>query len=261
MQTARTVKKGKSTSYFALGTQGIRFTKKSSDSEIEKIRIPVLEGGMRHGFGDSWDAGARFALIPGTIGVDAKYALTSTKQPLGIALGFGLDYTVVLNLLPFSSTEDISILDTSIPFYISRDFGEASAFYITPRFILRSFSVKYKKYVGDPETAGKTKISSIPMFGASIGVMLHWFAVEYSMISSFGGQGTSIIDQITLGVRLDVGNINHHRQFLKTRKNESDIKNTPSETDPDLSPPTSSDNDLPKKKAKNNKTSPKKAFD
>ena len=61
MQTARTVKKGKSSGYFALGFQGVRFTKKSSDSTendlqtaIEKIRIPILEGGLRHGFGDSW---------------------------------------------------------------------------------------------------------------------------------------------------------------------------------------------------------------
>ena len=172
-------------------------------------------------------------------------------------MGFGLDYTSFGGNGSLSQAK-ISILDTSVPFYISRDFGESSAFYITPRFILRSIAVKY---TGDAATAGTNKTSNIPMFGAAIGVMLDWFAAEYSMSSSFGGQATSIIDQITLGVRLDVGNVNHHSQFLKNRNNDSDIKNTPSETDPDLSSPTSSDKDLPKKKMKNTKTRPKKALD
>ncbi len=233
MQTARTTKKGKSTAYFALGSQGIRFTKKGGDANesdvqtaIEKIRVPILEGGFRHGFSESWDAGARYALIPGTIGLDTKYALNGLSTPFGTAVGLGLDYTS-FGSKGSSSSAKITIIDTSVPFYMSYDFAETSAFYFTPRFIYRTVSSKYS---GESDS----KLTSAPMFGGAIGVMLGWFAAEYSMVSSFGGQSSAIIDQITFGVRINVGEINHHSQYAKLTRKASqpseDISDEPNDS-------------------------------
>src|SRR4051812_1203065 len=99
LQTARTVKQGQGMTYFALGSQGIRFTKQADDElgrqlqrDIEKVRVPVLEGGYRLGVSDRADVGGRVALLPGTLGIDAKYGLSGALGPFATATGLGVDY-------------------------------------------------------------------------------------------------------------------------------------------------------------------------
>lgn len=257
MQTARTAKKGKSNAYFALGSQGIRFTKKGGGANesdiqtaIEKIRVPILEGAFRHGFGDSWDAGARYALIPGTIGLDTKYALIGPSTPFGTAIGLRLDYTS-FGSKGSSSSAKITVIDTSVPFYMSYDFAETSAFYFTPRFIYRTVSSKYS---GE----SNSKLASTPMFGGAIGVMLGWFAAEYSMASSFGGQSSAIVDQITFGVRLNVGEINHHSQYAKSTRKGSQLPEVITNEPQESSTEVNDEGSKPEKNPKNRKNKSKK---
>lgn len=226
LQTARTVKEEKTTAYLALGSQGIRFTKKSDnsndrelESSLEKFRVPILEGGLRYGFGESWDAGARLALIPGTIGIDAKYALTSSQTPLGLATGIGLDYTQ-FGTESGDSSAKIALYDLIVPAYISWDFLEQSAVYFTPSFIYRISSARYG---GGSTTPDKTETT--PLFGVSTGVALGWFVAEYSFLSSMGGQSKSVLDQITLGIRLNVDALNHFSS--RTADSEPPTDRTP----------------------------------
>jgi len=204
MQTARTLKPGRGSGYVALGSEGVRFTKKADDSlgqdlqnAIEKARIPVLEGGYRYGVSSGFDMGVRLALVPGTIGIDGKYQFKGADGPFAMATGLGLDYA------SFESKGDLStssttLTDISIPLYMSYELSPVSTVYSTPRLIDRMTKVS------SPEESSS---SSVVAYGAAFGYMYRWFAAEYSVFSFAGGQSSFIVDQITLGVRIAYDNL------------------------------------------------------
>ncbi len=89
----------------------------------------------RYGVTDKIDAGVNFTLL-GTAGADVKYQfLGDSESPLAASVGAGFGY------LSFGSGEDDgnsnSIIDITIPAYISYHAGSALGIYASPRYIFR----------------------------------------------------------------------------------------------------------------------------
>jgi len=204
-QTARTQKKDEASGFFGVGYESLVIPKKSSDElvsefqeEIEEIKVPILEGGMRYGLTDSLDIGIRYT-VPGTLAGEVKYQLTGHDSNLATAIGFGLGtggYS--------SGTTNYDIFDIIVPLWISQDFTDTFSAYLSPRMINRSTTFEFEETRTDPvtnvETKSKTTDKESALFiGATVGIAFYWFVAEVGYFTVPGAQTQTGITQFMIG--------------------------------------------------------------
>jgi hypothetical protein len=134
LQTGRVLEKDKSQHAIGVATY-------SSDDFVggESISLPLLEYSYRRGVWDKIDVGAKIALI-GSMNADIKYNLVNDEK-LAISTGFGLGY------LPFESQigdvqSKVTIIDFTIPLYLSYDVTEMLTAYSAGKYLYRSVSTE-----------------------------------------------------------------------------------------------------------------------
>lgn len=202
MHMARTLRPGEVSASLGLGYQSVDVKKESSDEfsrsierAIEDIKIPILEGGLRYGVGTGFELGSRLALIPGTIGVDAKYLLLGRDGKFAMSLGLALDYSSYSLGGKSSDSDDgdsssssgttsagkskISLTKTSLPLYLSYDVSDFFTGYFTPRMGVMNVAASgtSKSYSGQFSTAGFSA-------GALLGSCIVEFSYEDQMNGS-----------------------------------------------------------------------------
>lgn len=152
LQTARVEPPGKSNVTIAAGY--VNFASYTTAAGGASIGLPYAEGMYRRGIVQNLDFGVRLTLI-GTVAGDVKYQLVDAGG-FALSLGAGLGF-----LYLDSAGTGVLLLDTQVPVYMSYDFNEYFALYLTPKFLLRAVVV----------TSGSATASGLsPMFGGSFGL-------------------------------------------------------------------------------------------
>lgn len=93
------------------------------------------EMGARYGLMDALDVGANLTLL-GTGGLDVKYQFLD-EEDLAVASGLGLAY---LQMEAGSGDQKVTstILDVTVPVYVSYDLGSHLTAYTAPKYLLRA---------------------------------------------------------------------------------------------------------------------------
>ncbi|MBA7510422.1 hypothetical protein ES705_02406 [subsurface metagenome] len=130
----------------------------------KSLVYPWPEFWLRKGLSENLDWGIKtWGLLLGGM-VDLKYQFLSDESPWQVAgsLGFGVSHRLLeLNL----EGESYTFFDLHVPLFISRDFGEYSTFYISPKYI-------HKVVIGD--NAPRANYShQWNAFGAGLGISFH----------------------------------------------------------------------------------------
>jgi hypothetical protein len=202
MQTARTLRSGEFSASLGLGYQSVDVKKESADEfsrsierAIEEIKIPIIEGGMRYGVGTGFELGTRVALIPGTLGADAKYMLLGRGDQFAMSLGLALDYGTYTiggksndgdgddsggstSTSDSTSVSKISLTKTSLPLYMSYDFSDFFTGYFTPRIGMMNVAAS---------GANASHSGQFSTAGFSTGVLLGSCIVEFSYEDQVNG--------------------------------------------------------------------------
>lgn len=192
-QSARTVKPGEWSGFGGISSQSVTFTKKSKDStledDIEKIKVPVIEGGARWGLGESTDIGFKYT-TPGSLGGEFKYMMSDpNNQDTAHAAGLGVTYA------SFSSGSgddeyEYNIIDLTGSYFFTYDLSVSNSFHVSPRYILRNTTLTEPDGSDDKETNS--------FIGVNIGFNLSGFVVEAGGFTSTG-DSEAVITQITIG--------------------------------------------------------------
>jgi len=138
-QTARTLKPGETQKGVGVTAGNPWISESWGEWGPQKFRIdkspvlPWLEFWFRKGLSENLDWGIKtWGLFFGAI-ADLKYQFLSDESPWQVAGSLGLGFSNRLESLE----ESFAFFDFHLPFFISRDFGKHSRFYISPKYIHR----------------------------------------------------------------------------------------------------------------------------
>jgi len=139
LQTARALPKG--TGRFLVGFG--YYHSPTADEQIGKtgsvanIEFPYVELAARLGIMEGLEAGAKLTL-PGYVSVDGKYQFASLGG-LAMAGGLGLSYLGLKGASTGTSSRsfDATFLDVLVPAYLSYDFADWLALYVSPKYLFR----------------------------------------------------------------------------------------------------------------------------
>jgi len=138
LQTAETLKPGEGE--FTVGAGYVNH--KAIGNEDSEATAPYMEFQYRRGIAEKFDAGAKVTLI-GTAGIDAKYQLIDNPT-WDLAIGTSLAYLTISSGGTVDGNGDISgetkstIIDWTIPVYISAQVSDGLALYTSPKYMLRT---------------------------------------------------------------------------------------------------------------------------
>jgi hypothetical protein len=166
LQTAKTLEPGKGE--FSVGAGYVNHKAiLSSDSESEAT-APYMEFQYRRGIMENLDAGAKITLV-GTSGVDVKYQFIESPS-FDMAVGTSLAYLTVGGGSSGDgfdddevSTESSTIIDWSVPLYISKQVSDGITLYTSPKYMLRA---------GDGGTLNVLGITAGAKWGQNSGLMV-----------------------------------------------------------------------------------------
>jgi hypothetical protein len=130
LQTAETLPEGQGE--FAVGA-GYITHEAITDADDSKVTAPYLEFQYRRGLAENIDAGIKATLI-GTGGADVKYQFYNSEK-LDLAVGTGLAYMSIE-----SGDSKSSIIDWTVPLYVSSDVSDSVTLYASPKYFLRKVS-------------------------------------------------------------------------------------------------------------------------
>jgi len=177
-QTARTLKPGETQKGFAITAGNPRISESWGAGGVQEFQVegsPILpwpEFWFRKGLSENLDWGIKtWGPFFGAI-ADLKYRFLSDKSPWQVAGSLGLGFSNRLETLE----ESFAFFDFHLPFFISRDFGKHSSFYISPKYIHRVVIGAYP---------------SCNAFGGGLGVSFHLskklsMMVEYDCVYEKG---------------------------------------------------------------------------
>lgn len=198
-QTADTLKPGHGSFFVGAGYQQYSFIDKSEDeatkeiqTKIEKVKVPMIEYGLRYGLREDLDIGLRTGLFGSWIG-DVKYRLSQTPET-SMAAGAGLSYSNIL---------DIQIVDFSVPFYMSYNLSRTNQLYLVPRAIFRRTTYD-RDYLHGNEVVNST------VAGATVGIASGDDVQIFGEISYFGGPSEvdrEGIAQAMIGINFGADNL------------------------------------------------------
>jgi len=129
LQTGETLPEGQSETAIGFGYVNHKAIV-SQDSESE-ASAPYMELQYRRGFLKNFDAGLKVTLI-GTGGIDGKYQFYDGEK-LDMAAGAALAYLSIE-----SGNSKSTIIDLSVPLYISSPVSEKVSLYTSPKYMLRT---------------------------------------------------------------------------------------------------------------------------
>ncbi|MCO4762642.1 MAG: hypothetical protein KC502_14110 [Myxococcales bacterium] len=121
--------------------------------EDNTMGLPIAELGMRYGLTDTVDVGAKLVL-PMSAMVDAKLQFLDSPT-YAAAVGLSLGYMGVQ-----INDSEFTIIDVSIPLFLSYDINDYLAIYLVPKYFLRQLA------------AEDSKTDWLHMAGSSVGVRL-----------------------------------------------------------------------------------------
>ncbi len=165
MQTARVLPKDQGETRLETGYIQSQLGDKDSS---EKLSLPYFGGGYRRGIAENIDAGVGIVL-PGTVRGDVKYQFLNTPE-LAMASGLGVDYFS----LP-SGENKYTIIDATVPLYMSYDMADWASAYLNPKLTVRRYAatVQTTVTVNGQEVSNKTNSSSTQaLVGASFGLKI-----------------------------------------------------------------------------------------
>ncbi len=164
LQTAETLEPGKGE--FSVGAGYVNH-KAILDGDSEAT-APYMEFQYRRGIIEKLDAGAKITLV-GTAGVDAKYQIVESPT-LDVAIGTSLAYLTVSSgastsdgEIRSSSSSSSTIIDWTIPVYISSQVSDGLTLYTSPKYMLRA---------GAGDTLNVLGITGGAKWGQNSGIML-----------------------------------------------------------------------------------------
>ncbi|GAI81833.1 unnamed protein product, partial [marine sediment metagenome] len=171
-QTARTLKPGETQKGVGVTAGNPLISASWGEWGVEKIQVdrskifPWPEFWLRKGLSENLDWGIKtWGLLQGGV-VDLKYQFLSDELPWQVAgsLGLGVSYRA-LEIGP--EGDGYTFFDIHLPLFISRDFGESSTFYISPKYIHRTVIAGFS---GDPDFKCNPQCNA---FGAGLEISFH----------------------------------------------------------------------------------------
>ncbi len=154
---------------------------------LENIGVGALILWGRYGISEQLEAHANLWL-PFGYSVGAKYQLVGNRKEAGPALSLGADVSMVSITVGSDSTETKTrYIDVIVPVYTGYRINEGTAFYLTPKYVLRSQTGDFS---GTGHAAGGT-------LGATLGEDTR-FHIEGTLIRDFSIE--SNITNFALGV-------------------------------------------------------------
>ena len=193
LQTAKTLKPGKSRHLIAIGVMGAKmnddgsnkFSGVSIDSG-EKTELLAPEYNYRRGVSENIDFGLKVTGLS-SYGGDLKYQFLKSEK-FNMATGLGLHATSKSFPGPSANinTEVSHILDYSLPLYISYDYSPNFTIYGAPKFIYRTI---------DGPVLGRQSLNT---FGGSLGFMWGKTKGVIAEVSAVSFDG-DLITQTALG--------------------------------------------------------------
>jgi hypothetical protein len=132
----------------------------ASGSDVT-LAMPYMELGYRRGIVDKVEVGAK-ATIPGTAGLDGKYQFLDAGK-LALAAGLGVGY-LKLTTGSEGMESSSSIIDTTVPVYVSYDLAKAFAVYTSPKYVMR--------YASSTSSDGMSSSGLNHLVGATVGTRL-----------------------------------------------------------------------------------------
>jgi hypothetical protein len=132
----------------------------ASSSDVT-LALPYMELGYRRGIVDKVELGAKVT-IPGTAGIDGKYQFLDAGK-FALATGVGVGY---LKLTSGSEGMEAksTIVDTTVPLYVSYDVAKPFALYTAPKYVLR--------YASSTDSDGMSSSGLDHLVGATVGTRL-----------------------------------------------------------------------------------------
>jgi hypothetical protein len=199
-QTADTLKAGHGSFFIGAGYQQYAYLQKSEDettkkiqTTIEKIKVPMIEYGLRYGLSKDLDLGVRTAMFGSYLG-DVKYRISQDAKT-SMAFGAGISYA---SMGVFGR-----LIDLSLPFYMSYNMTPTNHLYLVPRAVFRQATYKFDYSEGNETTTTTAG-------GATVGIALGQDFQTFFEVSYFGGPGEverEGILQVMLGINFGADNL------------------------------------------------------
>ena len=209
-QTADTVKEGHGTFFVGVGYQQYAYLRKSEDEAtktveqtIEKIKVPMIEYGLRYGFKPDLDIGIRTALFGAYVG-DLKYRFEKTKE-YSLATGLALSYASI----GLVKDQRSRIIDIGVPLYASYNLSATNHLYGVPRIVLRQSQLTF---LDESTSTSSTLVGATA--GVAMGQDFQVFA-EYSYFSGASEVDRQGVQQVMIGFNLGADNVD---RFVQPQK-------------------------------------------
>lgn len=132
----------------------------ASGSDVT-LAMPYMELGYRRGIVDKVEVGAKVT-VPGTAGIDGKYQFLDAGK-FALATGLGVGYLKLTSGSEGMETSS-SIIDATVPVYVSYDLAKAFAVYTSPKYVLR--------YASSTDSDGMSSSGVNHLVGATVGTRL-----------------------------------------------------------------------------------------
>lgn len=135
-------------------------TSEAAGSEVT-LALPYAEVGYRRGIVEHLELGAK-ATIPGTVGLDGKYQFLDAGD-FALATGLGVGYLQITSGSDGMETKS-TVVDTTVPVYVSYDIAKPFALYTAPKYVLR--------YANSTDAMNMTRSGFDHLVGATVGTRL-----------------------------------------------------------------------------------------